>query len=408
MKNHLKIRILNKDLLQLIGSGYFTQVLSLLLLPILVRLYEPADFGKFAIFVAISSGIGSLASLRYELSFFSYKNEKARDAIITLCLVLALLMPLFFLFILFLSLTSITELLDFLKNNLIHLYVGGVLLSLQMILLAWHNSIGNYKKISASRIIQSLVVSCLPILIYPLQLASKALIYAQILSLLASLFVLCRGISLNLAGGRRLFWVMKKFYKNSVIGVPHILFDVVGSIVITSVISKNYGDEILGYFNIAQRFKNIVSNIGSSYGILFNEKILKEKNNSYFIKRDHLQSLIFPMILIYLGFQYLDSFIIKLFGEKWTIAVEMAQLLAPQFILVSVISAFGAYFYLKNRQTTAALLGLAFVVVNFFAVILPPNTFVTVDSLGLSLAINMLVLTVPVLLIHIALILLKD
>ena len=234
-------------------------------------------------------------------------------------------MPLFFLFIVFLSLTNIAELLVFFKNNLIYLYISSVLLSLQMIFLAWHNSIGNYKKISLSRIMQSLVVSCLPILIYPLQLASKALIYAQILSLLVSLFVLCRGISFNLAGGVRLFWVIKKFYKNSVIGVPHILFDVMGSIALTSAISKNYGDEVLGYFNIAQRFKNIVSTIGSSYGIMFNEKISKVKNNSYFIKINHLKSLIFPMILIYFGFQFLDSFIIKLFGEKWTIAVEMAR-----------------------------------------------------------------------------------
>lgn len=81
MKKKMKIKILNNNLFQLIGSGYFTQFLSLLLLPILVRLYEPSDFGKFAMFIAISSGMGSLATLRYELAFFSYKNERVRDAI---------------------------------------------------------------------------------------------------------------------------------------------------------------------------------------------------------------------------------------------------------------------------------------------------------------------------------------
>lgn len=69
-------------------------------------------------------------------------------------------------------------------------------------------------------------------------------------------------------------------------------------------------------------------------------KNLKVKNNAYFIKRKHLKSLILPMILIYLGFQCFDSFIIKLFGEKWTVAVEVAKLLAPQFILVSIVAAF--------------------------------------------------------------------
>ena len=64
MKKKLKIKILNNNLFQLIGSGYFTQFLSLLLLPILVRLYEPSDFGKFAMFIAISSGMGCLATLR--------------------------------------------------------------------------------------------------------------------------------------------------------------------------------------------------------------------------------------------------------------------------------------------------------------------------------------------------------
>ena len=84
MKNFLKAKLLikgsfNKDLFQLIGSGYFTQFISLLLLPVLVRLYEPADFGDFSMYVAVSSGIGTLASLRYELAFFSVKNNITRN-----------------------------------------------------------------------------------------------------------------------------------------------------------------------------------------------------------------------------------------------------------------------------------------------------------------------------------------
>ena len=75
-----------------------------------------------------------------------------------------------------------------------------------------------------------------------------------------------------------------------------------------------------------------------------------------------------------------------------------------QFVLTSIIAGFGAYFYLKNRQTTGFLLGLCFTVANVIAVVIPQNLFFGGSNASINLAVNMLVLTLPVLLIHIAII----
>lgn len=405
MKKYPDIKVLNKDLVRLISSGYFTQFISLLLLPILVRLYQPKDFGDFSMYVAISSGIGSLASLRYELAFFSANNTAKFTSVFNLCLILAFLMPAVFLFILFLVALLVPDLRSFISNNFIVCYIGGILLSLQMIFLTWNNSKGQYKKISLSRIVQSLLVSCLPIILYPLKLGSQALIYAQIFSLIASVILLSKTIDFKFSTIQRVVWVFRKFYKNSMIGVPHILFDVVGTIALNTATLKYYGADVLGYFNIAQRFKNIVNTIGVSYGILFNEKIAKLKGNEFPIKIGHLKSLILPMLLIYFGFQFLDGLIITLFGQKWAVAIEMAKILSPQFIITSIIAAFGSYFYIKHKQILGATLGFSVMIANIVAVIIPTDTFIHSANLSVSLAVNMLIMTMPILLVHIIFIL---
>lgn len=404
LKAKLNKGLLNKDLFQLIGSGYFTQFISLLLLPVLVRLYQPADFGDFSMYIAVSSGIGTLASLRYELAFFSVKNSISRNAVLIVNLFLAFVMPVVYFAILYVIALFTTDLFIFLNHHLISIYIGAVLMSLQMIFLAWHNALGEYKKISNSRIIQSLTISLLPIFIYPLHLSSQALIISQISGLFGSILFLYKGITLQKTKKNNLIWVVRNFYKNTVVGVPHILSDVIGAIMLNACITQVYGSDVLGFFSIAQRFKNILNTIGASYGIMFNKKITNTTEDSFALKVKQLKNLILPMLGIYVGLLLFANVIISLFGQKWAQAIEMTKILALQFILTSIIAGFGAYFYLKNRQTTGFLLGLCFTVANVIAVVIPQNLFFGGLNPSINLAMNMLVLTFPILLMHIVLI----
>jgi O-antigen/teichoic acid export membrane protein len=65
-----------KHVLILVSGTVIAQAISILVTPILTRLYTPEEFGLFAIFVAISSVLGSIANGRFELALLLPKVDK--------------------------------------------------------------------------------------------------------------------------------------------------------------------------------------------------------------------------------------------------------------------------------------------------------------------------------------------
>ena len=56
------------DVLTLAGGTTFAQILTILSVPILTRLYGPEDFGVWALYISITSIITVIACMRYEYS----------------------------------------------------------------------------------------------------------------------------------------------------------------------------------------------------------------------------------------------------------------------------------------------------------------------------------------------------
>jgi O-antigen/teichoic acid export membrane protein len=69
------------------GSGTVaSQALSLALLPLLFRAYQPADFGAWAVTTAVVLAIGSIATLRYELAFVVERDAARASVLFWICL----------------------------------------------------------------------------------------------------------------------------------------------------------------------------------------------------------------------------------------------------------------------------------------------------------------------------------
>lgn len=69
------------------GSGTVaSQAISLALLPLLFRAYAPADFGTWAVTMAVVLAIGSIATLRYELAFVLEREASRASVLFWVCL----------------------------------------------------------------------------------------------------------------------------------------------------------------------------------------------------------------------------------------------------------------------------------------------------------------------------------
>ena len=64
------------DVLKLVTGTTFAQIIAVLASPLLTRLYGPEAFGFLALFTSITSIIGVIACMRYELAIMLPKTDE--------------------------------------------------------------------------------------------------------------------------------------------------------------------------------------------------------------------------------------------------------------------------------------------------------------------------------------------
>lgn len=85
MNSHRKFGHFRESALRLAGGSFLSQLVSLAALPILTRIYTPADFGNLAAFAAAVSIIASVACLRLEIAVPLSEAESEAKALLALC-----------------------------------------------------------------------------------------------------------------------------------------------------------------------------------------------------------------------------------------------------------------------------------------------------------------------------------
>ena len=74
------------NVLKLVTGTTFAQVIIVLASPLLTRLYGPEAFGFLALFTSITSIIGVIACMRYEMAIMLPKTDEEAANLLGLCL----------------------------------------------------------------------------------------------------------------------------------------------------------------------------------------------------------------------------------------------------------------------------------------------------------------------------------
>ena len=74
------------DVLKLVTGTTFAQIIAILASPLLTRLYGPEAFGFLALFTSITSIIGVIACMRYEMAIMLPKTDEEAANLPALCL----------------------------------------------------------------------------------------------------------------------------------------------------------------------------------------------------------------------------------------------------------------------------------------------------------------------------------
>lgn len=337
-----------KNVSVLATGTFIVQAISVLLSPVLSRLYTPEDYGLLAIFTSVISVLTVIGSFRYELAILIPKKNSEAALLLKLSVYIAILISLF----VFLFTVVFNKKISALSGNenfsFWLWFISPVFLSAGIVqaFTYWFNRVKNYKTISAVRIFQSVINSSVSLILGFLKFHTWGLITALIISNIVSLIFLLKKsgsklktCTLNFTGLKA---VSSKYREFPLLSLPGALLDTLSINSVIFLLGYFFSESVTGSYSFSYKILTLPSVlIGASIGQVLFQKISETYSKKEMIlpailktwKLLFLSGLI-PLIVIFLFGENLFRII---FGNEWSDAGKISEYLCllTFFMLIS-------------------------------------------------------------------------
>ena len=347
-----------KNISTLVIGTALVQVINIISLPILSRLYTPEDFGLFAIFLALSSIFSILISLRYDNAILIVKHDSESKILARLSFVLALILGLIIGLILWLISDLANSSLGIETSNkwLIFASMSAILIAVINLGSYWYNRQQDYQAINKIRISQSLVYTLLGI-----SLGFSGIHFGLVLAHFISYAIMAIALIITLRWLTE-DWNVHNFKTTGLKNknfpmylLPASLLDVATFHLPVILFTLWYSSEIAGQYSMASRVLALPSGfIGAAAGQVFLRKFAKIYEDT-----ESSLKLIFNMwkgmaLISVLPFSVIFLFGEELFvfflGEAWELSGKIAIIIAPMLFIQLVSSPTSGIFQVLGLQ----------------------------------------------------------
>jgi len=356
MKERL-LKILNStDLIKnsfiLLSGTVIAQVFVLAAYPLLSRLFTPAEYGLFALYVNIVNVLQVISTGRYDLTIMLPKQDKDAKSLLSA----ALFFGSVFIILLYIAILFFNEAIAKLFNNT--LLINWLWLAPLSIYSLCVYQVSNYwllrhkrfKTSSTLKIIQTLSISIASLLFGVLSIRSGLIIGYFIGNLLMVVYSFYQfhvtGLFKIPFSYPRMLANMKLYKEFPIYNLLPTLANTASASVPIFYISSFYGEQIVGYINLARQIILIpISFISNSFSQVYFEKLVKSKNEGKLIYHDLIKiakilsliALVFCVAIsstAFWAFKYI-------FGIEWDNAGLYASIMAISASIQFVVSPFG-------------------------------------------------------------------
>ena len=342
----MKINILNnrsdfiKNLIKLGAGTSIAQAIPFLFTPVLSRLYEPSQYGDFALFMSIIGVIGVISTLRYEMAIITSKTNDEAKAVLKLSFIILFLISLlsYVSTIVFIS----DGIFSNITNTVFHLsFIGIFLIGATNIFQHWFNRCGKYSLIAKAKVATSLANVLFSILLGYIGFINYGLIFGALIGSLVffSFFIYSYLKENNLKKEfnlQSIKTVAKKHKDFPRFNTIQALLDTLQLNGILYLLTVYFNSTIIGFYAFAIKVLQApMWLIGTSIAQIFYKEASfnfnDKKDLTPILKKSMLISFIFslPISLIILFFgSYIFSVI---FGVEWENSGKYASILVPFF-----------------------------------------------------------------------------
>ncbi len=327
-----------KNIFTLITGNTIAQIIGLLAIPILSRMYTPEEFGQVALFIGIVNVIAIAANARYDMAIVPPKRSSQA----------------FHLFVGSIGITMAVTLLLFIviavfKGTIASLFEADVfkriiwLLPLLVFLLAshksmhyWFNRRKDYKTIAQNRVILSATQTGVKLGRFMFASGYWGLVIGTVIGEVVAWFVYATKIV------RRDFWRLRYLSFRSMHKVfaeysnfPKFLMPMAvintfsGNILIFS-LSAIASSTIVGFYERAWRVINMpFSLLSTSFGNVFYEQMTRASNPKRLYVVSYFANLAIASVVLTPIMFWGESIFTFVLGEDWTVAGTIAKLIVP-------------------------------------------------------------------------------
>lgn len=339
-----------RNILTLLTGSSVAQAIPIAVTPILTRLYTPHDFGVLAIFVAVTTIVGSIVSGRYELAVILPESDDEALNIAALGLLITTIISLIALVIVCIFNHDIANMLG---NSEVAIWLYLMPFSIFFIgcfnVLNYFNTrMKLYKNIAIANINKSIVLSSSQLLIGFFHKGVAGLIIGQFLSSVMCNYKLLKSVlsrydvkaAVSKAQMKEVAIRYQDFPKYS---SGAILANTLSYQLLSILIANFYSVATLGFYSMVQRVMGMPSNlIGTAVGQVYFNQATAEKNkhgNCHNIFKNVVKKLtVLSFFIFTMAYFLVQPIFVFVFGEKWAIAADYAQILIPFFAVRFVVA----------------------------------------------------------------------
>ncbi|EGR4264304.1 oligosaccharide flippase family protein [Vibrio cholerae] len=368
------LSVFSKNVLSLVSGTTIAQILPVIIIPIITRIYTPEDLGLLAIVVSILSILSIVANGRYELAI--NLPEKSDDAarVIAVSLIICTLFSIIVFFISSIFGNFFIERLG-LKYISWSIYVIPVMMWLSGIynVLNYANvRIGKFKDIALSTIKKAAGLSILQVVLGYFGFGALGLILSQIAFLLLGNKTLISNVLRQYSFTKLTMSELKKTAKRYraffLLSLPAALANALVTHLTTLMISVYFNIATLGLYSLTQKVLGIPSSfLGNAvFQVLLKEGCEEKKKTGAMINTfdSTLKKLLIIglpfFIFIYMAVEPAFEFF---FGHEWLIAGLYAKISIPLFAARFIVSSLSAVDTICEKQHLFLIFNLVLLIV---------------------------------------------
>lgn len=341
-----------KGVLVIGGGTALAQVISIISIPIITRLYDPSDFGLLGIYISVLTVLTVFTSLRYDYAIPIPELSSKAANIFALCVAILIGVSGVLSITLFLLGDTIADLLDMqdLMPYTWLIVIGFLGSGIYQVLNYWAIRQRDYSRITRTKVSQSIGGATSKILLGLLSLGPLGLILGYIISSIAGIYTFTKAIAetdrdafrgLSVAGIKSAAHEYRSF---PIYSVPASLLVAIASQIPVFVLSSMYGLSVVGWYTLAYQMLSLpVGLIAGSMAQVFYGEAAKDVREDpgrlrhlYLDTTKKLAQIALPMIGIpALLAPWLFPIV---FGESWGQAglycLPLALVAVSQFIVM--------------------------------------------------------------------------